>query len=249
MLDYFRDPAWQFVGAILALIAIVATVLVHLIQRQRKRLAYEVVSRNELLTVKEELENKLQILFDGQPARDICLIVVRISNIGNVAISSSDYERNIVIGTGTTSKILSAAVTEIEPENLVVDIVARESTVQINPTLLNPKDSISLKILVSDFSGRIVVDARILGVKKIEKAGARTGVQAIMMVLALILMLVGIFMLDHFDPKPAVKPPMPIGGKIGGGLVILAYIALLYGSIRNGFMMQMVKKWAKMSRH
>ena len=163
MLDYFRDPVWQFVGAILALVALAATVIIYALQRQKKRLSYELISRNQLLTVREELESKLQVIYDGQPARDICLIVVKIYNSGNVAVTSSDYEMELSINTGVSSKILSAAITEVEPDNLSVGLSVNEADVHIAPTLLNPRDSMSLKLLVSDFGGRISVDGRVVG--------------------------------------------------------------------------------------
>ena len=150
MLQYLRDPAWQFAGAVIALLAIAATFLIYFLQRQRKSLTYEVLSKSSLLTVREELENRLQVLYDGEPTRDICLLVIRIINSGTEAIASRDFEKPICIGTGPTSKILSAAITGVEPENLDVRIFAAESSATIDPLLLNPRDSIEIKLLVSD---------------------------------------------------------------------------------------------------
>jgi hypothetical protein len=248
MLEYFRDPAWQFVGAIFAFLAIAATIAIHLIQRQRKRLAYDLVSRNQLLTVKEELEGKLQVLFDGQPTRDICLLVVKIINNGNVAIASADYEKNIFIGTGASSKILSAAITEVDPENLAVDLVTQESNIQITPTLLNPRDSISLKLLVSDFAGKLAVDARVIGIKKIERVGATTGLHSLLMLVALVGMFSGMALMFYFDPKPEIKLPTPIEVKIGAALLISSYAMIFYTSLKNRMMRLVAKRLLQLVR-
>jgi hypothetical protein len=165
MIELLRDPAWQFIGAVITLVALTATIIIYWLQRQRKAISYEVVSKNQLLTVREELEGKLQVLYEGQPARDICLLIIKLFNSGNVAVSSTDYERQISFNTGASSKILSAVVTDVEPQNIFVEIDVEESRVKVRPVLLNPKDSITLKLLVSDFSGAVSPDGRVIGVK------------------------------------------------------------------------------------
>ena len=61
-MELLRDPVWQFVGAVLAVLAIVASIAIYRLQKVPKRLAYEIVSRSTLLTVKEEIESKVQVL-------------------------------------------------------------------------------------------------------------------------------------------------------------------------------------------
>ena len=52
MFDLLRDPLWQFIGALLALLAIGVSVALYLIQRRKKRLSYEIVSNSSLLTMR-----------------------------------------------------------------------------------------------------------------------------------------------------------------------------------------------------
>ena len=224
MLELLRDPAWQFVGVVLAL---AATFLVYWLQRQRKALSFEVISKNQLLTVREELEGRLQVLYEGHPARDICLLVVKLFNSGNVPVSASDYERPISLSTGASSKVLSGAVTAVDPENLAASIEIAESRVTLHPILLNSKDSVTLKLLVSDFGGNVVVDGRVLGVRSISRAGETTGYLVLLMCVVLAFFAIGAYLVVAFGPKPDIRPPSPLEVKIGYVFLGTGYLAML----------------------
>jgi len=43
-----RDPAWQFVGAAVAVLALLLSLLIAIIQRQRKRLDYQIITDTPL---------------------------------------------------------------------------------------------------------------------------------------------------------------------------------------------------------
>jgi hypothetical protein len=225
MLELLRDPAWQFVGAVLALVAVAATVAIYLLQRQRKSLSYDLVSTNQLLTVREEVEGKLQVLYEGQPTRDIQLLVLRLVNSGNVAIASTDYERELSIATGVRSKILSAVITNVEPDNLIAEVVTEDARVTLKPVLLNPRDTITLKILVSDFED-IVVDGRIIGVKEIVDINKLTAYQIMSWALWILLFFFGIYLMVSYDIRPDPAPPTPWQEKAGVALMTVSYIAL-----------------------
>lgn len=118
MMEFIRDPLWQFVGAVLALAAIIISILLFLAQRKRKSLAYEVVSQTALLSVAEELEGKLKILYQRKPVREVHLLILRLSNNGNTPILASDFVREVSIGFSNSTRILSAEVSETNPDNL-----------------------------------------------------------------------------------------------------------------------------------
>ncbi len=230
MLELLRDPAWQFVGALIAFVALAATFLVYWLQRQRKAISYEVVSRNQLLTVREELEGRLQVLYEGQPARDICLLLLKLVNTGNVAVTTADYERPVSFSTGPSSKILSAVVTEVEPENLSVDIVIEDSRVTVKPVLLNSKDSITFKLLVSDFSGSVVADGRVVGVKTVAQRGETSGYHTLLMVFFATCIAIGAYFGIAHSPE---RPPMPIESKIGVAIFLIGYVGLFSVMLRT----------------
>ena len=76
MLDFLRDPIWTFIGAALAIVAIVVPILLWVFQQKRKMLSYE-RSVTPLLTVKEEIAGRLKVLFDDQPVQNIFLMVIK----------------------------------------------------------------------------------------------------------------------------------------------------------------------------
>ena len=248
MLELLRDPAWQFVGVMLALAAVAVTVLVYWLQRQKKSLSYEVISKNELLTVREELEGRLQVLYEGQPARDICLLVVKLFNSGNVPVSASDYERPISLSTGASSKVLSGAVTAVDPENLAATIEIAESRVILDPILLNSKDSVTLKLLVSDFGGNLSVDGRVLGVRSISRTGETTGYLGLLLFFAFAFCALGSYFMVAYTPKADIRPPSPIEVKFGVGLFGMGYLLMLFVLVKSRPVRTVIRKLLRTAR-
>ncbi len=247
ILEITRDPVWQFIGALITLFALFVTLLIFWLQRQIKSVTYEVVSKNQLLTLREEFESKLQVLYEGEPARDICLLVLKVTNSGNVAVATTDYERPISFLIGTSSKVLSAVITEVEPDNLSAEIEVESSKVSIKPVLLNSKDSITLKLLVSDFSGRISTDARIIGVKKIHERG-ENGYRSIILFTFVVLMAIGAYIFMTNIPKPEVRHPMPFEAKIGLIIAFFGYFGSLTMTLKTSGFRRLIRKVARTLR-
>lgn len=168
MFDILRDPMWQFVAVIIAILAILISCFLYWKQRRNKALSYEILSRTPLLSVKEEVKGKLQILFDKKPVQQVHLVEIRLGNSGNVPILANDFERPVSLSFGEEGQILSASIVETNPDSLRASIVSDGKKVVLMPTLLNQGDSIKLKMLVSKFKNQIAVDGRIVGVKDIQ---------------------------------------------------------------------------------
>lgn len=167
-----RDPVWQFVAVILGFTGIVTAVVLYVMQRRRKNLSYEIISRTPLLSAREELAGRFQILFEGKRVKEVQMVVVRITNSGNVPITTTDYERPVSLDLGDKAEVLGADVTDTKPDGLEVSIGVKERRrVVLNPSLLNPNDSITLKLLVSAYQGSLTVSGRIVGVRQIRIRG------------------------------------------------------------------------------
>lgn len=164
MIEFLRDPLWQSVGVVLAF---VVSFLIYSLQRQQKKLSYAVLTANRLLTVREEIAGKIQVLYDGQPAKDLCLLVIQLHNSGNTPIATSDYERPISLFFGDVARVLSVEIVERNPSSIVADVSLENNRIVFTPTLLNTKDSLTVKVLLSDFLGTVKSDGRIVGVKEI----------------------------------------------------------------------------------
>ena len=84
-------------------------------------------------------------------------------------IVSNDFERKLEISFGESSDVLSSEIIDCDPKNLNAEIEIINRKVVIKPLLLNAKDYFSIKSIVTDTTGEIDIDTRILGVKKIEE--------------------------------------------------------------------------------
>jgi hypothetical protein len=167
--DIIRDPFWQFIGVILALIAIIATIVIFYFQRQKKSLAYEIQTNTPVLTISEQVAGKVKVLYEDKPIKNAQLIVIKLINNGNQPITSNDYERNFSCTFGVNSKILSSEIIEPTPEELKPKLSVNENQIVLEALLLNEKDFLVIKTLVADFKDEIDIDARIIGVKKISQ--------------------------------------------------------------------------------
>lgn len=171
MLEILRDPMWQFIGASFTIITVIFTAIFFKMQHQHKALSYKILSYTPLV-IRDVIGEKLQIVFEGKPVEDVYLSIIKIYNSGNTPIVSNDYERPINLYFGENSQILTNEVIEKNPDNLEVTTHIEGTKIMLDPLLLNKKDSITLKIILSqpDISNNnINIDGRIVGVKEIKE--------------------------------------------------------------------------------
>lgn len=232
---------WGVSGSLIVAIAaaVVATALSILIyrwQKARKRISWQLTANNRLLTVSEELDQKLEVRYEGIPVKDVSVLLVRISNTGNQPVTALDVERPIAIMTGIASKILSVAVVEVEPPSLRPIIVLSESSVSIEPILLNVQDSITLKLITSDLDD-VTLDGRIAGVSKFHRNDHPDAVRRRRFAIAglsLTMLGGGIMYFGLNDAVPADPPPMTLAARAGLGLMVVGYVTL-FASTSQGF--------------
>src|ERR1043165_6643468 len=90
-----RDPIWQFrgvwVAAVLALLSIGASYHIYNLQRTQKAVSYAIISYGPLVTVKDDVHGRLRISFDGRNVSDVQLVILKVTNTGNVPIEKSDF--------------------------------------------------------------------------------------------------------------------------------------------------------------
>lgn len=169
MNDLLRDPVWQFVGAVLTVLTIVVAVIIYLLQRSKKSLAYDVISNVSLLSANEEIKNELQILYKGIQVKNIHLFVFKIINDGNQPIPQSDYEKPLSMVLYGGAQILSVEVVSENPSNLGAEASAEANKILIKPILMNSKDYFKIKAIINAESFSFKPDARIIGVKSVKE--------------------------------------------------------------------------------
>jgi hypothetical protein len=159
------------VRTILAIVAICVTVSLFLAGRRRKRLSYS-LSDTRVLGIHEEVNpSRVQILFDGEQVTEVHLVIITINNWGNEPIRADDFERPLQFSWPAPAKILTAEVIEVNPETLQPTIKSGVSEIVVDPLLLNPGDLLRIRMLINQ-AGKLSVDSRIIGIKRITKAVA-----------------------------------------------------------------------------
>lgn len=166
------EPYIGIVGLAFTIVGILLTLLVTR-WTNRKSLAYELLIFEPVLTVKNIEESKITVLYDGVPVNSITLALVKVVNNGYKEILAADYERMLSFDAGPGTEIVSAETMAANPLNLTPIITIgqkhKRSAVYLEPLLLNRNESIYIKLLIKGTPSKLIPDARIAGVRKIEQ--------------------------------------------------------------------------------
>jgi hypothetical protein len=168
MINVLRDPLWQFVGVLLALLSVAAAFWIYWLQRQTKELAFGLVSSRRLLSVSDELSSRVSILLDGKTVKDVHLVVYGLKNSGHSAICASDFERALKINFNE-GQVISAEIASQSPPNLGASLSSSDTGVELRPLLLNAGDQLLIQVLLSAPYPREDIDTRIVGISSLAK--------------------------------------------------------------------------------
>ena len=163
---------WSFMGdagwwqVILAVVALIVGGVLFLLQFNRKRLTYHLVSDTPFITIGEiaELSNRLEITFDKQPVEslDIRSMIIRLSNSGNTEIDDKDWRGPVTFDFGDKAEALTAEI--IDPKKHKERAKAVGSRIELEPILLNKRQAIIIKALIRQ-PNSITHDSAIKGVE------------------------------------------------------------------------------------
>jgi hypothetical protein len=161
---FLTSDAGRVTLSILAIVAS-ATIAITLfvLNRKIKRLSYQIISRTRLLSVSQEMAGYVRVLVGDQQVRDVGLVRLKIINTGTEPIKSSDFDRPVSFGVNEDASIILAEIVETKPAGLEPKLGQDLTKITLKPMLLNVRDSVTLKLLVADFDGTIVADARVEG--------------------------------------------------------------------------------------
>ena len=172
MKDILNNQIWTAVVVIatiiLGLTAIIVAIILFILGRKKKRLAYYIISNTQLVGIENSIQDKIKILYDEKQVTNVHLISIKFINNGNEPISIDDFDKLISIKYDSAVNILTHEIVERVPENLDAIIKEKEKFLEIKPLLLNPSDKFIVNILASDFNKDLEISARIKGVKGIE---------------------------------------------------------------------------------
>lgn len=161
IMEALRDPAWQFIGAIIAFLGLVVAIWIYWLQKQTRELAFGLISSRRPLAIADELSSRVTVQLDGKPVQNLHLLVFALKNSGKRAITPSDYERNLSISF-PGGQVVSADISSQSPPNLGGQLLNSESSIEVSPLLLNSGDYLLIQVLLSAKDPKWEVNVRIL---------------------------------------------------------------------------------------
>jgi hypothetical protein len=164
MIEILRDPIWQ---TVLGIVAIIISISAIRFQQNIKEITCKILSIAPLFDVKDDMQGKLKFLFDDKPVKTAFLIVFKIMNSGKTPVTADDQKRAITVNI-PADKILTADIIEKNPHDIDASITTQNCSITLEPTLLNPGETITIKTVAESFSGKITTSARIVGANQIE---------------------------------------------------------------------------------
>ena len=174
-MEFLSNPAWQLLMNLgIGFLTIIVSVLIFRKQQSRRGLNYEIISDTPILSIKAEVKDKVQILFDNKPVNHVRLIILRIWNSGNIPILPNEYIDPISIAFGEGAEIIDTDVLETSPgdikEKARTSLKVDSGNVLLEPILLNSTDSLTIKILLTQqkVTKELKIVSRIAGVNQIQ---------------------------------------------------------------------------------
>lgn len=93
---------------------------------------------------------KMEVVIDGRPIKDPCVIVIRVANSGRLAIKSDDFDRGRPITFALGVPIVKLLEVSTDPQiSAVPDVSQGEQCIMIGPDLIHPGHSIIVQALTS----------------------------------------------------------------------------------------------------
>ncbi|MFM9836462.1 MAG: hypothetical protein ACKVOA_10215 [Methylophilaceae bacterium] len=173
-MEILQSQIWQFIGVVVAIIALIVSVASLIYQARRKSLSVTICNAYPILPKKpQNMVNDFQIIYKGQEVAELTALTLRFVNDGGISIVSEDFETPVTVIFKKEATILSAEVVSITPSDLSPTLAQDTKALVLSPLLLNPKDSFSITLLVQGLNANHPRDlypsvtARIKGVNKI----------------------------------------------------------------------------------
>src|SRR5258708_28273992 len=174
-MNFLRDPVWQSIGVIIAIDALLLTILLYKRQVRRKEILWDLVENVSLSSFNVSESVKSALVYKTLRLDDVNLFYVNVWNSGNIEILPNDFHDPIKFDFGNKAQVLEVVLLDAKPKNIAekISFSIEANYVKLLPLLLNSGDLIKLKVLVTKFSGNVSdvkVDARIAGIKQIYRS-------------------------------------------------------------------------------
>ena len=168
---FLKTDGGRATFGIIAFVSLAWAITSYLLNKRSKKLIYQRISTTRVLTVKEELAGRVEIYLDGRAVREVGLLRMKITNTHPT--DKVDFVRPIKFSVLPGQTIMDADFVEVDPPVLAPSLQRNDTSVTIEPLLLNEKNSFQVKLLIANFGGTVQLDSRIEGVEL--KPGRKIG--------------------------------------------------------------------------
>lgn len=156
-------------------LAIVVSIIIFVFQRKTKSLCYAITANMPLVNSDDDIDNGISLIRNGEIIDKARIISLVIKNNGNKYISKDDYTGDISFYVSNVSSVIFAKIIDSNPSDIFIknssEIKIHHDSFFIEPLLLNPGDSLTIKLITQGGDGEadVSIAARIAGVREIKK--------------------------------------------------------------------------------
>ena len=145
--DRLRDPIWQFLSVVVALIVFglgsLLTYVLYQVAQPRPALTLTVVGKYPNMWFSKEESQELEVRYRGKKADNVSSLLFRIENTGGTAVRPEDFIAPLSLAFDTTGEVVRVWVNDEEPETMDIQTSpVISNTVQFTPSLWNPGDTV-----------------------------------------------------------------------------------------------------------
>ncbi len=157
------------IALVASIAAIIIPILYNTFTREQRSFSYEIISFDKLITLPQDHLSGLTLQYKGMPVEEPYLTIVKMQNTGNVPIKKTEFDKPISIKYKENVKVLEASITGKEPETIETSLSIDTNQITLSPTLLNPGDSLIIRVLTTKTDKSLTVSGRIVGVNQLTK--------------------------------------------------------------------------------
>ena len=107
------------IGVLAVVAAITVPIAIYFLQKNRKKLSYEVISNTQLVGVENKIQDKIKILDENKLVENVHLLSIMFINDGNQSISIENFATPIKVQLGDSANILTCEVLVQSPDVVV----------------------------------------------------------------------------------------------------------------------------------
>lgn len=171
--NLLTDPYFIVPTAISILMVLIGIVTWLQTRHQKKGVTCKLIAATQVLTVQSIIQSKVKILFGNTPVKNLSLVILQVRNSGDLAIELRDYDNNnpITFDFGKGAKVLEVEKLQTKPTDFNVTLRVNAGKVLLDPILLNRKNEIEFKVLLTGYNesyGVKVIGTRMVDVENIQ---------------------------------------------------------------------------------